>query len=149
LQFGQSVSWDDLHLIVDALVAILKDRSDSLPRRMLRCLALARFCRQARFDKISGPRLRELLDVAQVAVNVEVPRNLDRMPGPGWVGRLLFRTSLSTFLRKDQGCRRGFQSANKFTLRFALMSAIWRMVRGRGPLPNMQVGLPNKTLEEF
>jgi lysine-N-methylase len=93
--------------------------------------------------------LREFLDVAQVAVNVEVPRNLERLSRPGWIGRLLFRTTLSTFLRKDQGCRRGFQSSSRFTLRFALMGAIWRMVRGRGKLPRMQVGLPDRTLEDF
>src|SRR5262249_49943778 len=99
LQLGQTVSWQDLPLIQDALLRILADTIDPLPRRMLRCLALARFCRQAKFDKVTGGRLREFLDLACAAVNVEVPRDLARLPRPGWIGRLLFRTTLSLFLR--------------------------------------------------
>ncbi len=149
LQAGQSVTWEDLHLFVNALLAILKDEADSMPRRMLRCLALARFCRQANFEKISGRRLREFLDLARTAVNVEVPRDLHKLPCPGRIGRVLFRTTLSAFLRKDQGSRRGFRTCNIVTLRFALMGAMARIVRGKGPLPPLQIGLPEKTFEDF
>jgi hypothetical protein len=35
------------------------------------------------------------------------------------------------------------------TLRLALMSAMWRMVRGAGPIPPLQIGLPEKTFAQF
>jgi lysine-N-methylase len=141
LQRRQRVSWSDLELFVNALLLIMKEPDDSLPRRMLKVVALARACRQATFEKISGPRLREFLDLLRVAVQAEVPRNLDRIPAPGWIGRVLFRTFLAIYLRKDQGTRRGVRSRGWLPL----MLAMGRMARGKGRLPMLQAGLPDKT----
>jgi lysine-N-methylase len=74
-----------------------------------------------------------------------VPRDLNRIKPPGWIGRILFRTSLSIFIRKDQGTRRGISKRG----RLALIAASWRITRGTGRLPMLQVGLPEKTFEDF
>jgi lysine-N-methylase len=145
LQGRQRVGWEDVQQFVAALTDLLRDRRDPVARRMLKCLALARMCRQARFEKVTGQRLREFLGMLKTAVDAEVPRNLSRLPPPGWIGRILFRTSLAVFIRKDQGVRKGVSGQG----RIALMRAIGRMTRGRGQLPRLQVGLPEKTFEEL
>jgi lysine-N-methylase len=142
---GQRVSWNDLDHFVNALLGILRDRRDTIVRRLLRCLALARICQQARFDKLTGPKLREFLAIVETTASAEAPRNLDRYGPPTWIGRVLFRTTLALFLRKDQGMRRGVSRQG----RIALMVAMWRMVRGRGRLPRLQIGLPEKTFAEY
>lgn len=145
VQGRQQVSWSDLDHFVNALLKILRDRNDSIIRRMLRCLALARVCQDARFDKVSGGRLREFLDLLEPTSSAEVPRNLERYGPPTWIGRVLFRTTLALFLRKDQGARRGVSRQG----RIALMVAMWRMVWAQGRLPRLQIGLPEKTFAEY
>jgi lysine-N-methylase len=145
LQGGQRVDWDDLHVFVNALLRLMQDRSSQVARRMLKCVALGRLCRQARFDKLSGSRLRDFLNLVTDALDAEAPRTLDRVEPPGWIGRILFRNALAIFLRKDQGVRRGVSRQG----RVALLRAMWRMVRGQGPLPRLQQGLPEKTFEEM
>jgi lysine-N-methylase len=145
LQGRQRVGWDDLSIFTEALVKLLSHRGEPFSRRMLKCLALVRMCRRASFDKLSGPRLREFLTVMSQAVNAEVPRDLGPLNPPGWIGRILFRSSLALFLRKDQGTRRGVSKRG----RIALMAAMWRFTRGTGLLPRLQIGLPERTFAEF
>ncbi len=145
LSGGQSVSWADLQHFVDVLLTLLQNRGDPFPRRMLKCLALARECRQGRFDKLSGDRLRELLAQLFATVNAQVPRDLGRLPRPGWIGRILFRTTLSIYLRKDQGRRRGVSARG----RLALIVPAWKLLRGKGRIPRLQTGLPDKTFAEL
>jgi lysine-N-methylase len=141
----QRLDWSDLHLFQNAVLAILEDQRSPLARRWLKCLALARLCRQARFDTVRGGRLREFLDLVANAIEAETPQTLDALPPPGWIGRILFRQFLAIFLRKDQGLRRGISKQG----RLALIGAMWRMLRGTGPLPQLQVGLPECPLESF
>lgn len=138
LQGWQQVPWKDLHLFLEAFVGLLKEQDEPFPRRMLRCLALLRLCQQARFDKVSDARLRELLGLLTQATKVEVPADLSRMEPPGWIGRLLFRGTLAVYLRKDSGARIGAAQRG----RMALLGAIFRMVLGKGKLPDLQKGLP-------
>ena len=142
---GERVDWHDLQQFASAVSAILQDRKDPLPRRMLRCLAMGRLCQQARFTKIRRGRLREFLELLSAAVNAEVPRDWKSMDPPSWIGRVLFRSSLVIFLRKDQGARRGVSKKG----RLALVRAISQMIRGSGPLPQLQLGLPRQAIEDF
>jgi lysine-N-methylase len=141
----QRVNWSDFHLFQDAVVRLFSVRNDDLARRWLKCLALARLCREARFDNLTGGRLHEFLDLMLAAVAAETPRTLDGFEPPGWIGRLLFRQALAIYVRKDQGVRRGVSKRG----RLALLAASWRMIRGTGKLPMLQVGLPDCTFEEL
>jgi lysine-N-methylase len=145
LQGRQRVPWGDLALFVKSLVELLSDRRDPFVRRLIKCLALVRMCKEATFEEVTGGRLREFLNLLARAVDAEVPRNLDRIKPPSWIGRILFRTSVAVFIRKDQGVRRGVSRRG----RLALMRAMWHITRGRGALPLLQVGLPEKTFEEL
>lgn len=145
LKGRKTITWDDLDHVLKAMLNIVRDATDPFPRRMLRLLELVRTCSQAKFEKITGKRLKEFLDLVSNAVSAEVPRDLSKYPKPNWVGRTLFRTSLAVFLRKDSGLRRGVAARS----RFALVAAMMRIVSGKGPLPNLQAGLPVMDMCEF
>lgn len=145
LQGRTTVPWDDLDHFLKAMLGIIRDSSDTFPRRMLRLLELVRLCQQAKFDKLTSKRLKEFLELVGAGVSAEVPRDLSKLPAPNWVGRTLFRTSLAVFLRKDSGLRRGVAARS----RFALVAAMMRMVSGKGPLPQLQKGLPEIQLQDF
>ena len=143
LQAGQQVPWPDLLRFVSALVEIVEDRDDRLERRLRKCLALARVCRQARFDKVSGGRLDEFLRLLRSGLDEEVPRDPADVPSPGWVGRVLFRTLLAIFARKDRGHNQGPAARG----RLGRLWAGWRFVRGRGRVPRVNSFLPETTFE--
>lgn len=145
LQGSTTIPWDDLDQLLKTMVTILRDGSDNFPRRMLRILELVRLCKQAKFGKLSGKRLREFLDLVSIGVSAEVPRDLAKLPKPNWVGRTLFRTSVAVFLRKDSGLRRGVAARS----RWALVAAMMQIVSGQGPLPRLQKGLPEIQLQDF
>jgi lysine-N-methylase len=142
---GQRLGWKDLEAVVDAWIAFLRDRADPFPRRMLRCLAFLRLAQALRLDNLSGARLRETIGMLLAAAGAEVPRDLGTMPKPGWIGRVLFRTTAALYLRKDSGTRIGVARRG----RLALMAAMARMVRGAGKLPRLQQGLPEATFAEL
>jgi lysine-N-methylase len=144
LQSGQQVPWPDAMRIVQALVDIVQDRGMRLERRLRQCLALARLCRQARLDNLSGGKLGEFLKVVRNVLDGEVPRNAAELPAPGWIGRVLFRTLLAIFARKDLGLHRGPATRT----RLGRLWSGWRFVRGHGSVPRVNSFLPETTFEE-
>jgi lysine-N-methylase len=144
LQAGQQIPWRDLIRVVETLVKIVQDRSDRLERRLRKCLALSRLCQEAKFDAISGGRLAEFLNVISAALEDEVPRKPEDLSPPRWIGRVLFRTLLGVYARKDRGLNKGPATRNWLT-RFW---AGWRFVRGRGRVPKVNKFLPDTTFKE-
>jgi lysine-N-methylase len=132
LQPGQRVEWPDLVRFVMPLLALLRDRRDRLERRLRKCLALAALCRQATFDKVTGGRLVDFLNVVCGGLDAEAPAAA-QVPRPGGVGRLLFRQLLAIYCRKDHGEHRGAATHS----RLALLRAGWRFALGRGPVPRV------------
>jgi lysine-N-methylase len=144
LQAGQPVAWPDLLRIVQALVDIVQDRGGRLEWRLRRCLALARLCRQARLENLRGGKLSEFLKVIRPALDGEVPPCPAEVPPPGWIGRVLFRTLLAIFARRDLGLYRGPATRS----RLGRLRAGWRFVRGCGPVPRVNSLLPETTFAE-
>jgi lysine-N-methylase len=138
LRGGTTTSWAELDTFVKAMVAVVQDKQDAFPRRILRIISLIRLCRQAKFEKVTGKKLQEFLQLVSAGTAAEVPRDLAKVPPPRWIGRILFRTTLAVFLRKDSGVRRGVAARS----RLGLMAAMMRMAFGRGQLPELQKGLP-------
>jgi lysine-N-methylase len=143
LQGRQSVEWPDLLRFVAALTELLEDRRDRVERRVRKCLALAALCRVAQFDRVTGGKLVDFLNVVRQALEGEVPADPAEVARPGWVGRVLFRQVLALYARKDQGEDRGEVAGR----RLALMRAAWRFARGRGRVPRLNGFLPETTFE--
>jgi lysine-N-methylase len=111
----------------------------------LRLVALVRVCKEAKFEKVSGKKLKEFLHLVDAGNAAEVPRDLTKIPPPKWIGRILFRTSLAIFMRKDSGVRRGIAAKS----RLGLIGAMMRMASGKGKIPELQKGLPDWTFAQF
>jgi lysine-N-methylase len=107
LQPGQRVAWSDLLRFMQAILTLLQERDISLERRWRKCLALAALCRQAQFDKLTGGRLSEFLDMVSSGLDAEVPAEPENVPPPTWIGRMLFRQAAAVYSRKDWGPVRG------------------------------------------
>jgi lysine-N-methylase len=144
MQPGQRVAWPDLMRFTQVLLTILRGPQDRMERRLRRCLALDRLCRQARFDQISGQRLEEFLGLIVSGPDVETPADPATLAKPSWIGRLLFRQTLALFARKDQGPDRGLAVQG----RLALLRAGWRFARGRGRVPRVHGRMPDATFEQ-
>ena len=88
------------------MISVLDRTNESIEYRLRQCLAFAAICRQAKFDKLAGSRLAELLDLlTQSLSDVEVdPANIG---SPSWVGRILFRQTELVYARRDTGPRKG------------------------------------------
>jgi lysine-N-methylase len=142
LQPGQVVDWPDLLRFVRA-IANLMTAAGPMETKLRTALALSAMCRQAKFDKVTGPRLNEFLATVTPAVADEVPIAKD-VPPPGWVGRMVFRQVVSLYARKDVGKDRG-EMATRGVLARAL--AAWRFARGTGRIPKLHGLLPNTTFE--
>jgi lysine-N-methylase len=140
----QRVDWKELQRFTDRLLAIVRDPRDRMERRLRKCLALARLCRQARFEAISGQRLNDFLSIVAQSLDTEVPPDPASLPAPGWIGRVLFRQALAVYTRKDQGPKRGISSQG----RVALFRAACRFALGHGPIPKVHARLPDVTFDE-
>jgi lysine-N-methylase len=143
LQAGQRVDWRDLLRFGQTLLTLVRHRADRVHVRLRKGLALARLCRQARFDKISGKRLGEFLNLVSDTLGTEVPADPASVPPPGWIGRILFRPILAIYLRQDHGPGQG--TAQRTPV--GRLQAGWRFARGRGSVPRVHAFLPETTFE--
>lgn len=144
LQGLQRAEWPDLQRFTDALLAIVRNPRDPIERRVRKCLALTRLCRQARFENITGGRLKEFLNVVTASLDSETPTDPAAVPPPSWIGRVLFRQALAIYARKDQGRKRGLSRRGRIALFFAASRFAW----GRGPVPKLHALLPDATFEQ-
>ncbi|HLW66056.1 MAG TPA: YkgJ family cysteine cluster protein [Gemmataceae bacterium] len=144
LQGRQTVSWRDLFTFEQALEAILNQQG-STEFKLRKCLWLAGICRQAKFDKISGGRLEEFLNILINGMEQEVAADPDGIPLPSRLGRLLFRQLLVLYVRKDVGQNPGLAKHG----RIALTKAAIRFARGTGPVPKVHGLLPDTTFEKL
>jgi lysine-N-methylase len=145
LKARQNVSWDDIDTLIKGLAIIVSEQSDRLERRLRKCLALANLCRQAKFDKITGKRLEEFLGIVIGAVDGETPAELESLPPPSWVGRVLFRQFLALFSRKDTGVHTGIAVRGPI----ARLWAAACFARGLGPVPRVHGLFPETTFEQM
>ena len=144
LQPGQLLAWPDVARVVQVLLEIVHDRKDRLERRMRRCLALARICRPTRLESLTGNALSDFLQAIRASVEPDVPRNPADVPPPRrLLGRVLFRTLLAIYARRD----RGLHAGAGIWKRLGRVLAGWRFARGRGVVPRVNDFLPATTFE--
>ncbi|GIW84488.1 MAG: YkgJ family cysteine cluster protein [Gemmataceae bacterium] len=141
----QLLDWPDLDRLLRALDRLLAEETIPLERRWRQVLFLADLLRTARFDgggdprkAVTGKRLAELLRILSAAAVDEVPAAATALPPPGRRGRVLFRSLLAAYVRKDTGPQQG--TAQR-TIVGRLWSA-WRFARGRGQVPRLHAVIP-------
>jgi lysine-N-methylase len=145
LQRAQTVSWSDLVLFINTFRDYVVDERRPLEWRMRKILAVIDLCRQSRFDKITGDRLKEFLAVIGDGVNPDVPAHAAAVAEPGWIGRILFRQAMAIYARKDSGPNRGISKHG----RLALLWAAWKFALGSGRVPRVHGMMPETTFERI
>lgn len=136
---GQSVPWPDLIRFTSAFAGIMSDDSEPVEHRLRRWIALAAVCRTSRFDKTSGARLDEFLQVVSAAVDDDVPTNPHDVLPPSRAGRMIFRQFLAIYSRRDSGRHPGIASRGRWTR----VRAAWRYTVGRGAVPKLHGLFPD------
>jgi lysine-N-methylase len=144
LNGAQSLSWADIERVVQALDRLLAADSFPLEQRWRQMLYLVGMLREARFDgggdvrrAVTGKRLNELLQVLSAAAQSETPP-ADQLPAPSRKGRLLFRSLLAVYVRKDSGPERGTAQRTVW----GRLAAAWRFAQGKGRIPRLHACLP-------
>ena len=138
LQAGQLTTWPDLLRFTAAVSEMLSDIAP-IERKLRAVLAFITFVRKSRFEKVSGHRLGEFLEVVSAAVAEDVPTDPATVARPGWVGRSLFRQVAAVFARKDMGQDHGNLVAKGA---FGRINAAWRFAVGRGEVPSVHGFIP-------
>lgn len=138
LQTGQTVPWADVPVFTKAFTDIVTDPVHPLELRLRQVTALAALCQKSKFDAVSGKRLREFLKLVTEPTIDEVPIEPTAVQKPSWVGRMLFRQQLASYLRQDAGPNAGVSTLGPFTrVRSAFCFAM-----GTGQVPRLHAALP-------
>lgn len=138
LQAGQTSPWGDLGRFTKVFLKLATDTTHPIERRLRQMSMLSGLCRQSRFDKVSGGRLDEFLDIVTAAVIDETPADPFAVPKPGWVGRTLFRQQVGVYLRLDTGPHAGVGKRGSW----ARLAAGWRFGIGGGAVPQVNTWIP-------
>jgi len=145
LERAKTVPWSDIDLFTRCLHDIVADEKRPLELRLRHIVALVDLCRQAKFDTVTGKRLKEFLSVVADGVAAEVPHRPEAMAEPSWIGRVLFRQTVAIYARKDIGPRRGISRHG----RAALLWAAWKFALGSGKVPRVHGLMPETTFEKL
>jgi lysine-N-methylase len=133
---GEQLSWPDTFVIVEALERLAGDRSKPLIRRLLELNVIAGLLAQARFEKIQGPRVGELMQVLLDNVPHELPEDLGTIPKPSSLGRLQFRQHAAQYARRDTFV----EARQSWAFRWQLFRAAVSYAMGSGKTPQMPSG---------
>jgi len=128
------VEWSDLLAFNEALDHTLADPTAPLVVRIVRAVTWTTLVGQSSFDKLRGPRIRELIGLLMDAARIDVPGLPEKADEPSPVGRLYFRTLVAQYARKDTVA----DLAAGLVGRWRLLRAILKFTRGRGTIPPLQ-----------
>lgn len=141
----QLLDWSDLNRLFRALDRLLAEETISLERRWRQMLFLVDLLRTARFDgggdprkAVTGKRLDELLRILSAAAADEVSVAATALPPPSRRGRVLFRSLLAVYVRKDTGPQQG--TAQRTIV--GRLGAAWRFARGCRRVPRLHAAIP-------
>jgi len=131
------VDWSDLLPFVEALDHTLADPSTSVVVKVVRAITWTTLVGQSSFEKLRGPRIRELIGLLLEAARIETPSVPEPISEPSRVGRLYFRTVVAQYARKDTVA----DLSSGLLGRWRLLRAILRFTKGAGDIPSLQTGL--------
>lgn len=138
LQPGQVVAWPDLFRFIATFSSIVSKPDAPMEFKLRHVLALTKQLRTLVYDKVTGPRLTELLDLLTESSREDV-EPVEFVPPPGWVGRTVFRQLAAIHTRVDLGPNRGTMTEGGW---FRRMLAGYRFAWGAGPVPPVNGLLP-------
>ena len=130
----ERVAWPDFLRFIDVLDATLAPTDVPISLKLKRALFWLSLVEQSRFDKLSGARLTEFLDLIRQAANDELPNTAAASGEPSPVARVQFRLLAAQYARKDTAA----DLAAGWRGRWKLFRAAARFARGSGQVPVLQ-----------
>jgi lysine-N-methylase len=134
---GDRVDWPDFLPFIEALDHTLVDPTSPLIVKVVRALTWTTLVGQSSFEKLRGPRIRELIGLLMEAARIETPSLPEKIDEPSRLGRLYFRTLVAQYARKDTVADLSSGPIG----RWRLFQAILKFTRGQGDIPPLQSGL--------
>lgn len=132
------VDWPDFFRFVNAIDDELTTAGDSITVKLQRILFWLNLVEQSRFDKLSGPRLSEFLDIIRQAARDEIHLLTEgREPmtdAPSSLGRMQFRLLTAQYARRDTAA----DLSSGWRGRWRLFRAATKFARGTGNVPSLQ-----------
>lgn len=139
MRSGQTLPWPDLLRIATKLAELLGDVARPMETKLREGHALADICRKSSFEKVTGERLSEFLEIVTTAMLDEIPPDPRQVPPPGWAGRMVFRQVAAMYGRTDGGPNKGVLSSRSVVGR---LLAGFAFARGRGRVPRIHGAIP-------
>lgn len=130
----EQLDWSDTLRIVRALDAELAEATVPLVVRLLRTVHWMTFIGEARFDKISGNRIDELVSMLREDARAAVPQKNMAETEPSGIGEQQFRMLAAQYARKDTAA----EKQSGWRGRWRLFRSGLRFARGTGLIPPLQ-----------
>ena len=145
LSSRERVDWPDMLRIIDALDATLTPTDVPITLKLHRAILWLNLVEQSRFDKLSGARLTEFLDIIRQAATEDIPL-VQTAECPTPLARMQFRLLTAQYARKDTAA----DLSAGWRGRWKLFRAATKFARGTGNAPPLQPifrEVPFETLE--
>jgi lysine-N-methylase len=140
---GEQLDWADTLRVVERLRAMLCGEIEAedgaerpLAMRLVHLLFIAGMLGQAKFQKVRGERLDELMDALITAAPLETAKSPDQIEAPSSLGLTQFRVIAAQYARRDTLATGGMR------YRLGMVLAGLKFTRGKGTAPAMQAALP-------
>ncbi len=133
LSARERLDWPDLLRIIDAIDATLALTDVPIPIKLQRAIFWLNLVEQSRFDKLSGARLTEFLDIIRQAATEEIPL-VQTAECPSPLARMQFRLLTAQYARKDTAA----DLSAGWRGRWKLFRAATKFARGIGNVPPLQ-----------
>lgn len=134
LSARERLDWSDMLRVVDALDATLAPTDASITVKLQRALFWLNLVEQSRFDKLSGARLTEFLDLIRQAAIEEISLPTPHSSLPTAIARVQFRMLTAQYARKDTAA----DLSSGWRGRWKLFRAATKFARGIGNIPPLQ-----------
>ena len=139
LSSRERVDWPDVLRVIDALEATLSTTDVPITLKLQRALFWLNLVEQSRFDKLTGARLTEFLDIIRQAATEEIAPPTAHGPRPTAIepttlARMQFRLLTAQYARKDTTA----DLSAGWRGRWKLFRAATKFARGVGNIPPLQ-----------
>ncbi|MCX7721517.1 MAG: YkgJ family cysteine cluster protein [Verrucomicrobiae bacterium] len=132
------LTWPDFFRFVTRLDKTLADTDAPLPLRVLRALDWLGAVERAKFDQITGSDADEVLGALVRRAGQKLPRMPEASERPSAFGRLLFRTLVFQYARRDT--LKDLETPLRH--RREMFNAVLKFALGSGAVPAFRPGLP-------
>lgn len=134
-------SWSDTLVVARALDHVLNDQRYPLVRRLVHGLRFCDLLERCRLTRMDSGKLSELVPLLTNAAPQDVGPLFRDLPQPGAAARVLFRQTVSEYLRLHPS----YVVRETWRQRWRLALTAFAFARGRGDVPPLHPAFPRTT----